>query len=55
MVILPIAVTFATLFITLAPQGFPFKKVGGNDFRVALTMGYLFGALVLMALIQFLR
>ena len=47
MVILPIVVTFATLFITLAPQGFPFKKVGGNDFRVALTMGYLFGALVL--------
>lgn len=55
MVILPIAVTFATLFITLAPQGFPFKKVGGNDFRVALTMGYLFGALVLVALIHFLR
>lgn len=52
MVILPIVVTFATLFITLAPQGFPFKKVGGNDFRVALTMGYLFGALVLMALIR---
>ena len=55
MVILPIAVTFATPFITLAPQGFPFKKVGGNDFRVALTMGYLFGALVLMALIQFFK
>lgn len=53
MMILPIAVTFATLFITLAPQGFPFKKVGGNDFRVALTMGYLFGALVLIALIHF--
>lgn len=51
MVILPIIVVFATLFITLAPQGFPFQKVGGNDFRVALTMGYFFGAVVLMALI----
>ena len=55
MVILPIIVVFATLFITLAPQGFPFKKVGGNDFRVALTMGYLFGALVLMLLIRVFR
>ena len=55
MVILPIVVVFATLFITLAPQGFPFKKVGGNDFRVALTMGYLFGAVVLMALIRLFK
>lgn len=55
MVILPIVVVFATLFITLAPQGFPFAKVGGNDFRVALTMGYLFGALVLMALIALFK
>ena len=55
MVILPIVVVFATLFITLAPQGFPFKKVGGNDFRVALTMGYFFGAVVLMALIQLFK
>ena len=51
MVILPIIVVFATLFITLAPLGFPFRKVDGNAFRVALTMGYFFGALVLMALI----
>lgn len=36
--------------MTPPPQGFLFKEVGGNDFRVALTMGYLFGALVLMAL-----
>ena len=55
MVILPIVIVFATLFITLAPQGFPFKKVGGNDFRVALTMGYFFGAVVLMALIRLFR
>lgn len=50
MVILPIVVVFATLFITLAPLGFPFKKVDGNEFRIALTMGYFFGAVVLMAL-----
>lgn len=52
MVVLPIVVVFATLFITLAPLGFPFKKVDGNEFRVALTMGYFFGALVLMMLIR---
>jgi len=52
MVILPIAVVFVTLFVTLAPLGFPFQKVDGNEFRVALTMGYFFGALVLMVLIR---
>lgn len=52
MVILPIVVVFVTLFATLAPLGFPFQKVDGNAFRVALTMGYFFGALVLMALIR---
>ena len=52
MVILPIAVVFVTLFVTLAPLGFPFQKVDGNEFRVALTMGYFFGALVLMLLIR---
>lgn len=50
MVILPIVVVFATLFITLAPLGFPFQKVDGNAFRVALTMGYFYGAVVLLAL-----
>ena len=51
MVILPIIVVFVTLFATLAPLGFPFKKVDGNEFRVALTMGYFFGALVLILMI----
>ena len=55
MVIVPIVVVFATLFITLAPLGFPFQKVDGNAFRVALTMGYFFGTLVLMALIGVYR
>lgn len=52
MVIVPILVVFATLFITLAPLGFPFQKVDGNAFRVALTMGYFYGTLALMALIR---
>lgn len=52
MVILPIVIVFVTLFVTLAPLGFPFTKVDGNEFRVALTMGYFFGALALMALIR---
>lgn len=52
MVLLPILVVFVTLFTTLAPLGFPFKKVDGNEFRVALTMGYFFGALILMLLIR---
>lgn len=51
MVVLPIVVVFVTLFGTLAPLGFPFAKVDGNAFRVALTMGYFFGAVVLMVLI----
>lgn len=55
MVILPIVVVFVTLFTTLAPLGFPFAKVDGNAFRVALTMGYFFGALVLMVLIRFYK
>ncbi len=55
MVLLPILVVFVTLFTTLAPLGFPFQKVDGNEFRVALTMGYFFGALVLMILIRFYR
>lgn len=51
MVLLPIVVVFVALFITLAPQGFPFQKVNGNEFRIALTMGYFLGTLVLMALL----
>lgn len=52
MVVVPIIVVFATLFITLAPLGFPFKKVDGNAFRVALTMGYFYGTLTLMAFMR---
>ena len=51
MVIVPILVVFATLFLTLAPLGFPFQKIDGNEFRVALTMGYFYGTLALMMFI----
>lgn len=50
MVILPVLVVFITLFGFLGPQGFPFQKIGGNEFRIALTTGYFFAALVLIAL-----
>lgn len=50
MVILPIITVFVTLFANLVPLGFPFKKVDGNIFRVALTMGYFLAAVLLMAM-----
>ena len=50
MVLLPIITVFLVLFINLVPLGFPFKKVDGNVFRVALTMGYFLAALLLMAM-----
>lgn len=50
MVILPLAVLFITLFGLLIPLGFPFQKVDGNVFRVALTTGYFFAGLVLIFL-----
>lgn len=51
MVILPLLVLFATLFGLLIPEGFPFHKVDGNTFRVALTTGYFFAGVVLILLI----
>lgn len=51
MVLLPILVVFVTLFANLIPLGFPFRKVDGNAFRIALTMGYFLASLVLMAMI----
>lgn len=51
MVLLPIITVFVVLFVNLVPLGFPFKKVDGNTFRVALTMGYFLASLVLMTMI----
>ena len=50
MVVLPIITVFVILFVNLVPLGFPFKKVDGNTFRVALTMGYFLAAVLLMLL-----
>ena len=55
MLILPILVVFATLMIDLGPQGFPFSKIGGNAFRVALTTGYFLGGVTLMLMICFFK
>lgn len=50
MVLLPLVVLFVTLFGLLAPLGFPFQKVDGNAFRIALTTAYFFAGLVLIAM-----
>ena len=51
MLILPILTVFATLIIDLAPLGFPFAKIPGNAFRVALTTGYFLAGTLLMVMI----
>ncbi|MGF7060191.1 Na+/H+ antiporter NhaC family protein [Brassicibacter mesophilus] len=52
---LPILVLLVTLFGILVPLGFPFKKVGGNDFRVALSTGYLFSGLLLILMMSYYK
>lgn len=52
---LPILVLFITLFGLLVPQGFPFKKVPGSQFRTALSTGYLFAALSIMAMMAYYK
>ncbi|WP_108445480.1 Na+/H+ antiporter NhaC family protein [Halomonas denitrificans] len=47
---LPLLVLFVTLFGLLVSYGFPFESVPGSDFRVALSTGYLFAAVVLIGL-----
>lgn len=55
MVLLPIVTVFVTLFVNLVPLGFPFQKVDGNIFRVALTMGYFLAAILLMGMMIFFK
>ena len=50
MLILPILAVFATLIIDLSPLGFPFAKIPGNAFRVALTTGYFLAGVLLMVM-----
>ncbi|WP_221567115.1 Na+/H+ antiporter NhaC family protein [Alkalihalobacillus sp. TS-13] len=46
----PILVLLVTIVGLLIPLGFPFKKIDGNEFRIALTTAYLFAALSLIVL-----
>lgn len=55
MVILPLVILFATIFGLLVPEGFPFHKVNGNTFRIALTTGYFFAGVVLILLVQIFK
>ncbi|TYR79156.1 sodium:proton exchanger [Priestia megaterium] len=50
-IIVPLLVLFVTLFGILISLGFPFEKVEGSAFRIALTTGYLFATIALMALL----
>ncbi len=42
--IIPLVVMIGTLVGMLAPEGFPFKPVDGDNLRAALITGFLFGA-----------
>lgn len=52
---LPILVLLVTLFGILIPLGFPFKKIGGNDFRVALSTAYLFSGVLLISMMVYYK
>ena len=44
-----------TLVGMLIPLGFPFEKIDGSAFRVALTTSYLFAAIVLIAMMVYYK
>jgi Na+/H+ antiporter NhaC len=46
----PILILIVTIVGLLIPLGFPFKKIDGNEFRIALTTAYLFAGLSLIIL-----
>ena len=52
---LPILILLITMFSILAPLGFPFAKIPGNTFRSALCTGYLFAAVILIAMMVFYK
>jgi Na+/H+ antiporter NhaC len=54
-VVVPLAVLFLTLFGLLAPEGFPAKQVPGGIFRTALSAGYFFAGVSLLALLTLHR
>ncbi|WP_428912287.1 Na+/H+ antiporter NhaC family protein [Niallia sp. Krafla_26] len=53
LILVPLFVLLVTLFGMLIPLGFPFEKIDGSAFRVALTTSYLFAAIVLIAMMVF--
>ncbi len=52
---LPLIVLLGTMFGILAPLGFPFAKIPGGAFRAALCTGYLFAAVILVAMMVFYK
>ncbi|MGL5329798.1 MAG: Na+/H+ antiporter NhaC family protein [Peptostreptococcaceae bacterium] len=50
LVVVPLIVLFVTFFGLLIPQGFPFAKIEGSEFRIALSMGYLFASVTLITM-----
>ena len=50
LVFIPILVLLGTLLVILVPLGFPFKKIDGGTFRVALSTSYLFAAISIILL-----
>lgn len=55
LIIIPLVVLMVTMFGILIPLGFPFQRVAGGEFRAALSTGYLFAAIVLMAMMIFYK
>jgi Na+/H+ antiporter NhaC len=52
---LPLLTLFVALFGILAPEGFPFVQVPGSTFRTALSAGYFFAGVCLLALMTLSR
>lgn len=55
LILVPLFILLITLFGMLIPLGFPFEKIDGSAFRVALTTAYLFAAIVLIAMMVFYK
>ncbi|AST90213.1 sodium:proton exchanger [Sutcliffiella cohnii] len=52
---LPLLTLLVTLFGILISLGFPFERIGGSDFRVALTTAYLFAAILLIIMMVYYK
>lgn len=55
LILVPITILLVTLFGLLIPLGFPFQKIDGSAFRVALSTAYLFAAISLILLMVFYK